>query len=222
MKRPLSPNMNTANNSLTPHSSLVEPLTIAQQNAAAKVLGQAFAQDSFMAYVLPHSATRIQQLSQIFFPLVYFSQRHGKVIATPDGGGVLAWVPGEFFPNTANLLDIFRSGALGLPLSLGPAAFKRLVDHDDVCEQALLRHASQNFAYLWAIGVHPDRAGQGLGKKMIHAALEQMRQQGYSTCWLRTENPKNVGLYEYLGFQQAHTEVPSASGQQYWLMFQHL
>lgn len=49
-----------------------------------------------------------------------------------------------------------------------------------------------------------------------------MRQQGYSTCWLRTETPKNVGFYEHLGFQQVHNEIPSASGQQYWLMSQDL
>ena len=67
------------------------------------------------------------------------------------------------------------------------------------------------------------KLGQGLGSKMIRGALEEMRQQGYETCWLRTENPKNVCLYEHLGFQKIHTEIPSScSGQQYWLMSQVL
>ncbi|MEM9219832.1 MAG: hypothetical protein AAGD25_36580 [Cyanobacteria bacterium P01_F01_bin.150] len=52
--------------------------------------------------------------------------------------------------------------------------------------------------------------------------LNDMRQQGYGTCWLRTENLNNVGLYKHLGFQQVHTEIPSGSGQQYWLMYQAL
>ena len=72
------------------------------------------------------------------------------------------------------------------------------------------------------LGFRGNKAGQGLGSKMIKAALDDMRQQGYSTCWLRTEELKNVGLHEHLGFQQVYTEVPLASGQRYWLMFQDL
>ncbi|MEO0375698.1 MAG: GNAT family N-acetyltransferase [Cyanobacteria bacterium P01_A01_bin.17] len=204
---------------------VVEPqnsLTAEQQKAAAQVLGQAFAKDSFMAYMLPNRSTRAQQLSKLFLPLIYASQRHGEVNVAPGGGGVLAWVPGQFFSRPVNFLELFRSGMLWLPWSVGRTAFKRFKDHDEVCEQALLQHVPKNFAYLWAVGVHPDQTGQGLGKKMVNTALSQMRDQGYSTCWLRTENPNNVGLYEYLGFEHVHTEIPSASGQQYWLMFQNL
>ncbi|MEO1634406.1 MAG: GNAT family N-acetyltransferase [Cyanobacteria bacterium J06631_9] len=85
-----------------------------------------------------------------------------------------------------------------------------------------MQNPTQDFAYIWAVGVRPDHAGKGLGSKLIKEALEEMRQQGYSTCWLRTETPKNVGFYEHLGFQQVHNEIPSASGQQYWLMSQDL
>lgn len=206
-------------------SLAVEPqnsLTTEQQKAAAQVLAQAFAQDSLMAYMLPNRSTRVQQLSKLFLPLIYGSQRYGAVNITPCGGGVLAWGPGQVFSHPVTILELFRSGMLWLPWSVGRSAFKRFKAHDEVCEQALLQHAPKHFAYLWAVGVHPDHAGQGLGKQMINTALDQMRHQGYSTCWLRTENPKNVGLYEHLGFQQVHTEIPSVSGQQYWLMFQHL
>ena len=197
-------------------------LTKKQQKAVATILGRAFAQDSFMAYVLPDSTTRVQQLSKLFSPLIYASQHYGVVNVTPGDSGVLAWIPGQFLSSSINFLDLLRSGVFWLPWSVGQDAFQRFKAHDTVCEHALFNNAPKNFAYLWAVGVHPDHTGQGLGKKMINQALEQMRCQGYTTCWLRTENPKNVGLYEHLGFKQVHTEIPSVSGQQYWLMFQNL
>lgn len=206
------------------HSLAIEPknsMTIKQQKAAAGVLGQAFEKDSFMAYILPNRSTRIQQLSKLFLPLIYCSQRYGQVNVIPSGG-VLAWVPSQVLSGSVTFIELFRSGMFWLPWSLGRDAFKRFKAHNDACEQALCQYAPTNFAYLWAVGVRPDQAGQGLGKKMINKALDQMRHQGYSSCWLRTENPNNVNLYENLGFHEAHTEIPSTSGQQYWLMFQNL
>lgn len=197
-------------------------LIVNQQKAAATVLGYAFARDSFMAYMLPDALTRIQQLTKLFLPLIRCSQRYGGVDITPGGGGVLAWVPGKVFSSPIKFLEFFRSGMLWIPRSLGLAAFKRLKVHNDVCEQSLIHHAPKDFAYIWAVGVRPDQAGKGLGKRMIQSALNDMQQQGYTTCWLRTENPSNVGFYEHLGFQQVHTEIPSGSQQQYWLMFQNL
>ena len=197
-------------------------LTIAQQKTAAAVLGQAFAKDPFMAYMLPDATTRVQQLTKLFLPLIRFSLRCGGVEIAPGGGGVLGWISGETFSLPFKVLELVRSGLIWLPWSMGLSAFKRLQAHDSICEHALKQNAPKDFAYLWVVGVHPDYAGRGLGKQMIQAALDEMRRRGHSTCFLRTENPKNVGLYEHLGFKQILTETPSDSGIQYWLMSQEL
>ncbi|MBE9029495.1 GNAT family N-acetyltransferase [filamentous cyanobacterium LEGE 11480] len=197
-------------------------LTATEQKTAAAVLGQAFEQDPFMSYLLPNAETRVQRLAKLFLPLIRSSLRCGGVVLAPGGGGALVWLSGDAFSWPLKALELFRSGLIWIPSAIGLSAFKRLQAHDSVCEQALLKHAPQDFAYLWVVGVHPDHAGQGLGKKMIQSALNTMRQRGYSTCWLRTENAKNVGLYEYLGFTQVLTETPEKSGMQYWLMSQDL
>ena len=64
-------------------------LTVDQQQAAAIVLGYAFAQDSFMAYMLPDVLTRIQQLTKLFLPVIRCSQRYGGVDITPDRKSVV-------------------------------------------------------------------------------------------------------------------------------------
>lgn len=59
---------------------------------------------------------------------------------------------------------------------------------------------------------------RSLGKQIIQSALEKMHNHGHSACLLRTENPKNVGLYEHLGFKQIHTDTPHASKLPYTLV----
>ncbi|MGR3277876.1 GNAT family N-acetyltransferase [Acaryochloris marina NIES-2412] len=191
-------------------------LTSVQQKTAAAALGHSFAQDPFMAYLLPNVATRVQQSTQFFLPMIRASLRYGGVEVSPDGGGALLWVSGKYFP--FRLSQIVQSSLRSIPLTLGLSAFKRLQVHEKVCEHALQTKAPASFAYLWVVGVHPSHAGQGCGKQLIQSALDSMRSSGHSTCLLRTENPRNVGLYEHLGFQQIHTDTPPSSHLQYWLL----
>lgn len=52
-------------------------LTSVQQKTAAAALGQSFSQDPFMTYLLPNAATRVQQLTKLFLPLIRCSLRYG-------------------------------------------------------------------------------------------------------------------------------------------------
>lgn len=197
-------------------------LSYDSQETAAAVLSQAFENDPFMAYLFPDTEARSQKLTQLFLSLIRFSLRWEGVETSPDGSGVLLWLPSKSFAWPYKAISIIRSGLVGLPVSIGRSAFKRLHVHDSVCEQALKQNAPEDFAYLWVIGVRSNCAGRGVGKKMLHTALDAMRRRGHSACFLRTENPQNVGLYEHLGFKQVLTETPPGSGIQYWLMSQDL
>ncbi|KAI9129994.1 N-acetyltransferase [Acaryochloris sp. CCMEE 5410] len=195
-------------------------LTSVQQKTAAAALGQSFSQDPFMTYLLPNAATRVQQLTKLFLPLIRCSLRYGGVEIAPEGGGALLWISGEYFP--FRLSQIAQSSLRWIPFLLGLSAYRRLQVHEKAFEHALQEKAPASFAYLWVVGVHPHHAGRGLGKQMIQSALDSMQHHGHSTCVLRTENPQNVGLYEHLGFQQIHTDTPPDSKLQYWLLSKEL
>ncbi|NEZ58984.1 GNAT family N-acetyltransferase [Adonisia turfae] len=192
-------------------------LTTAQQETAADVLGAAFAQDIFMAYLFPDAATRERNLAQLFLPIIRSAMLYGSVQFAPEHG-VLAWLPGHVLP--LNLFQLLRSGLIWTPLNMGFDAFNRLQAHDGFCEHVLLSKAPKAFAYLWLVGVHPQAKGQGLGKRMLQSALRDMYSSGYSTCLLRTDNEKNVPLYQHLGFEVIHTDIAPKSGLQYWLLSQ--
>ena len=195
-------------------------LTIAQQKDAAKVLGQAFFQDPFMNYLFPNSKTREQQITKLFFPVVKCSLLYGNIEITTDGKGILMWISGEYVP--LKFSQVVRSGLIWTPFAIGLSACKRLQAHSTVCEHTLKEKAPNGFAYIWVVGVHPNYTGLGLGKQIIQSALEKMRNQGHSTCLVITENSKNVGFYEHLGFELIHTETPDVSEIPYWLMSREL
>jgi len=195
-------------------------LTVAQQKSAAALLGQAFSQDPFMTYLLPNATTRVQQLTTLLLPAIRCSLRYGGVEVAPDGGGTLAWISGEYFPLRFPL--IVQSGLIWTPLSIGLSAFKRLRTHETLCGHALKTRAPDGFAYLWVVGVHPNAAGRGLGKRLIQSALDTMQRRGHSACLLRTENPRNVEIYEHLGFKAIHTDISPGSNLRYWLLSQEL
>ncbi|MGD1864492.1 MAG: GNAT family N-acetyltransferase [Phormidesmis sp.] len=108
------------------------------------------------------------------------------------------------------------------PLSMGFPAFSRLMGHDSYCEHEIATRAPSGFAYLWVLGVHPMARGKGLAKQMVLSALSQMKRDGHSSCWLRTDNPQNLLFYQNLGFDQVHAGTVPESGLSYWLFAKDL
>lgn len=194
-------------------------LTKTQQKSAAKILGAAFSQDPFMTYVFPDTTSRVQNLTNLFLPIIRCSLRCGGVEISPEGGA-LAWLSGECLP--LRLSQLTRSGLIWTPLLMGLPAFRRLQGHDSVCEHELKKRAPDGFAYLWLVGVHPTAKGRGLGSKMIRSTLGAMQRQGYTACLLRTDNEKNVPFYKHLDFKQIYTDTVPSSQLRYWLLSQNL
>ncbi|MEL6160021.1 MAG: N-acetyltransferase [Cyanobacteria bacterium J06627_32] len=195
-------------------------LTGSQQAAAAKALGAAFSRDPFMSYVFPNAIAREKNIASVFLPLIHCNLEYGNVEATQNGEGILLWISGESLPLTLQML--VRSGMIWTPFKVGQAAFNRLNSHEDFCDQAVEKHAPKGFAYMWVVGVHPNAAGKGIGKQMIQSAISTMQRRGHSACILRTDNQKNVALYEHLGFEQIHNDIEPRSQLPFWLLSQAL
>jgi mycothiol synthase len=60
---------------------------------------------------------------------------------------------------------------------------------------------------LWAIGVRPDRQGQGLGRQLVRAGVERLRSIGIREVSLSVNgrNESALGLYESEGFVRTRT-----------------
>jgi GNAT superfamily N-acetyltransferase len=65
------------------------------------------------------------------------------------------------------------------------------------------RGAPADHGEVIALYVHPDNWRQGLGRRLVVAALDSLARQGYSVVrvWTLAESPRNISFYESLGFR---------------------
>jgi len=77
-----------------------------------------------------------------------------------------------------------------------------VIKHDDRIAGCLIALAGDTAWHLMNVAVHPDFAGQGLGKHLIAACVDAAKQAGAEQLLLAThaEMPANVALYSRLGW----------------------
>ena len=180
----------------------------------AATLAAAFQDDPLLAWVTPDAARRQRVLPSFFGAVVSRSRALGGVVDVDRGGGVAAWVPADQVAIT--FLDLLRFGMIRTPLWVGFAGAGRLRLHDEVSHAAVARHASPGDAYLWVLGADPARRGQGCGRRAVEGCATQARAAGAGRLLLVTENPRNVSLYQHLGFDLVDEEPLPGSGLTVW------
>ncbi len=62
---------------------------------------------------------------------------------------------------------------------------------------------------IYVLGVHPDRAGAGIGRSLLRAGLDRLRERGASvvTLYVEEDNASAVRLYRSEGFTDAAVDV---------------
>lgn len=184
---------------------------------ASGVLSRAFQHDPLFTCLLPSQERRRQALPHLFAPLLRDVAKRGGVLTMPYA--VLTWLPVQQLQ--ANLFAHIFRGYLSVPFHLGIRATLRLMAHEDWCNERIASYGSTEAAYIQAVGVEPDRAGQGLGSRLVDHALSRIAMT-HRSCILRTEQPRNVPFYQKLGFRCVeHVDRPE-SGIQTWFFRREL
>jgi GNAT superfamily N-acetyltransferase len=160
----------------------------------ASVLADAFNDDPVFERLLPNERTRPQGLRRYFhFELRTVGLARGSVWTTDDlAGAAISNGPGMWrVPPRALFLH-------------GPAfsrAFRlRLPRAATLLARVEARHVRGPHHYFAAIGVAPDRQGQGLGRMLMAPTLE-LCDQAALPVYLEASSERNAALYERLGFQ---------------------
>jgi mycothiol synthase len=62
---------------------------------------------------------------------------------------------------------------------------------------------------VYAVGVHPDRSGAGIGRTLMEAGLERLRSSGVATAalYVEADNERATRLYRSLGFSDHTVDV---------------
>ncbi len=146
------------------------------------------------------------------------AERERLLVPCMDGfvASVLRYGTGELVKDGDHVLAVslfFRPGAFPPPLfatviqAKGPlrTGFANAIRIARVDHEMRRRHPHYRHYYLWFLGVEPERQGQGLGSMLLRSLAVQADRDDMP-CYLETDKPTSVKLYERHGFVVERSE----------------
>ena len=181
----------------------VVALPRAGQSRAVELLTLAFLEDPLYRALIPGADDRRRSLQALWSALITTANRYGVVDTTPDIAGIACWLaPGNV---DLGLWPMVRTG-LALPRAMMqfPAdSRKRFLEMASVTDRIRRERVPQPHWYLWALGVEPERQGQGIGRSLLTDGLARADADA-CPCYLETETEFNVAFYSRWGFIVVH------------------
>ncbi len=200
-----------------PTHAVLTPLPPYEYACAGAVLGRAFQDDPLWAATFSDPDKRPEVLVKMFAGLTKaIVAAQGVAETTPSVDAVALWLPPG---KEIGLWAMVRSGC-ALPrfaMSLPAQDRKRMM--------AVLRQLGERKKalmpdphwYLAAVGVDPERRGEGLGSTLVRAGIRRADHENASV-YLETETESNVGFYQHLGFEAIEEITATGLGLPVWLM----
>jgi ribosomal protein S18 acetylase RimI-like enzyme len=145
---------------------------------------------------------------------VRYGCRYGEVYHTPDYTGAAIWLPPGQTAYT--LWRMLRAGMFVAPLRLPWPMLRRLATVESRAQALHERYAPGSHWYLAQIGVEPAFQRQGIASRLLRPMLVRADAAGLP-CYLETENPANIGIYQRYGFQVV-AEDAMVNGPHIWAM----
>lgn len=148
--------------------------------------------------------------TQHFFRFVLrYGVNYGLVLATEGMEGVVILLPPKNIKMTTR--KMLLSGVNKYLRSVG---LKNALEIDKICDsffEAQQRLVPSPHWYLMFIGVKPSLQGKGFGRKLCDSVFSLMDSERLP-LYLETQDEKDVGIYEKLGFKMA--EASNINGMQ--------
>lgn len=189
-------------------------LRIPDVSRIAALFARAFQDDPLMCYAIPDVRQRRRLLPWLMGLNARYGCRYGEVYCTPEYTGAAIWLPPGQTAYT--LWRMLRAGMFVAPLRLSWPMLRRLATVESRAQALHERYAPGPHWYLAQIGVEPAFQRQGIASRLLRPMLARADAAGLP-CYLETENPANITIYQRYGFQVvAEDAVPA--GPHIWAM----
>jgi ribosomal protein S18 acetylase RimI-like enzyme len=190
--------------------------TVADIPDLAAMLARAFARDPFYAYLAGNAPERNQRMRDGWAGLLrHASARLAATYTTDDRAGAAIWhPPGYHGPGFVTSLRV-------MPAMARLAGGLRRLRHVSRAVAELERHRRGHVPgphlYLSALGVDPDRQGEGIGTALMGPGLARADADRLP-AYLETATGRNVLLYERVGFAVVEELTLPGTDIHGWLM----
>ena len=183
---------------------------------AAAVLGRAVVDDPLFGYLLPEAQQRVSGVPLMMEMFLRLGLAHGEVWVTPPPiRGVACWLPPAHPPITEEVRN--AAGWRKVKAAWGREAVDRFQAFIGDRDGAVGSLAAEPHWHLTWLGVEPGHQGQGIGSTLVRQMTTRADAEGMA-CWLYTFAPRNVPIYECLGFHVTLDTLLPSSGLRLWVM----
>jgi GNAT superfamily N-acetyltransferase len=177
--------------------------------ALSDLLGRAFVDEPMMRWPLGVHGDVEERFVRCFQYFLEPLIAAGTVWEAGTALGAAAWVaPGE--------MDVWRDA------QVNETRMHALTDdggrrYDAFWEWVDSRAPDEPLWFLDSVGLAPHARGRGIGGALIRLGLERARTDGVD-AFLETGNPRNVPIYEHLGFRVSDAADAPDGGPRVWFM----
>ena len=183
---------------------------------AVETLASAFMKDPLCCWLFEEESSRYQYLQEYFLFRVRYGYKFGEIHKTSKKfEGIAIWLPGDEAEVTYR--RGLRTGGFRFIFKMGFEKMKKLTIASDYVADIRNSIIQPPYTELSPIGVKPEYQGKGFGSKLLRPMMQKFDNEK-TVCFLETQNPENILLYEKLGFEIAREGIMPESDLHHWGM----
>jgi ribosomal protein S18 acetylase RimI-like enzyme len=202
------------------HVTSIVPLGEDRGDAASLLLARAFHDEPLFVYACPNSTARTLWLPWYFRWSVWAGFTRGATLGTAGhlDGVVAAIGPGGGELTVESLAQVGADrGREAVGAAVWDRATQALSAVFATADAAFSQAVPEPHWHLDVLGVDPERRGQGIGSRLVHAITMRADADRVPAALL-TRQPRNLPLYRRHGFRVACGGTDPGSGLPWWGM----
>lgn len=175
----------------TPISNLVRTVTSDARDAAIGVITLAFSTDPIARWAYPDPSSYLESFPAFINAFAGAALEAGTAFGAEDLSGVAMWLLPDTHSDEEELGNIIERSTSGM---LREELY-------ELVEQMAMFHPTEPHWYLPMIGVDTRMQNRGIGESIMRYSLAKSDAAGLP-AYLESSNPRNISLYERLGFKR--------------------
>jgi ribosomal protein S18 acetylase RimI-like enzyme len=179
---------------------MIKTAAAADEAAAIDVITLAFSTDPVARWMFPNPHQYLAYAPRVIEAFGSKAFDCGSAHVVEGGAGAALWLPPNVTLDEEELNVVLQSGV----------AEQDQADVFAVLEQMGKAHPDEPHWYLPLIGVDPAQQCKGYGSSLMLHAL-QLCDRDRTPAYLESSNPRNIPLYQRLGFELLDTIQVGAS-----------